>query len=108
MTEAVSSSGTQRVFHHQRMKDHYFALTVALLATLLHTCALFAEFVAVKISVTLASPAVLVFFIVIELGLAANVVGLWSRRSSGMLASVVALLCVIDRKSTRLNSSHIP
>lgn len=94
MTEALSSPRTQRLSHYRYPKDYYFALTVAALATLLHTYALFAEVTAFRRTVTLASPAVLLFFIVIELGLAANVVGLWLRRTAGAVVSVVALLCV--------------
>jgi hypothetical protein len=94
MTEAVSSSRTHSLFYYRRPKDYYFALTVAVLATLLHTYALVAELTAVKGSVTLVSPAVLLFFVVIELSLAANVVGLWLRRAAGGVISVIALLGV--------------
>lgn len=94
MTEALSSSRTQRLFNYRYPKDYYFALTVAALAALLHTYVLFAELTAVRGSVTLASPSVLIFFMVIELGLAANVVGLWLRSAAGTLVSVVALLVV--------------
>jgi hypothetical protein len=91
MTEALSSSRTQRLFYYRHPADYYFTLTVAALATLLHTYALAAEVTAIRGSVTLVSPAVLLFLIVIELGLAANVVGLWLRRAAGTLVSVIAL-----------------
>jgi hypothetical protein len=92
MAEAASNSRTRRPSHYRRPKDYYFALTAAALATLLHTYALFAEVTAVGRSVTLASPAVLLFFTVIELGLAANLFGLWLRTAAGALVSAAGLL----------------
>lgn len=94
MSEAVSNPRTQRLLYYLRPKDYYFTLVVAVLAALLHTYALAKEFTAVKSSVTLASPALLLLFIIIEVGLVASVVGLWLRRAAGVLVSLVALLGV--------------
>jgi hypothetical protein len=94
MTEAVSSSRTQRPFHYRHPKDYYFTLTVAVLAALLNTYALAAELTAVGRPMTLVTPTLLIFYSLIELGLFANVVGLWLRNAAGTLVSVAALLGV--------------
>lgn len=94
MAEAGSSSQTQRLFQYRRPKDFYFTLGIAALAALLHTQALLAELTAVRAPMTLVSPAVLIFFAVIEVGLVANVFGLWLRSAAGAVASAAALLGV--------------
>lgn len=91
MTEEVSNPRTQRLSYYRRPKDYNFTLAVAALAALLHTYALTAEFTALGRSVTLASPNILILFTLIELGLVANVVGLWLRRAAGVVLSLAGL-----------------
>lgn len=91
MTEAVSNPRTQRLSYYRRPKDYNFTLAFAVLAALLHTYMLVAAFTTFSRSVTLASPGILLLFTIIELGLVANVVGLWLRRVAGVVVSLVAL-----------------
>jgi hypothetical protein len=94
MTEAASNLGTRRLSYYRRPKDYNFTLAFAALAALLHTYALVAELTALRRSVTLASPSILLLFAVVELGLVANMFGLWLRRAAGVVVSLVGLASV--------------
>jgi hypothetical protein len=91
MAEAVSNPATQSPSYNCRPKDYNFTIAVAALVALLHTYALAAECASLGRSVTLTSPHILLLFTFIEFGLVANVVGLWLRRASGVVVSLVAL-----------------
>lgn len=75
-------------------RDFHFALGVALLAVVLHTYAQAAEFAKASEFRTLNSPTIPYIFLLIEIGLLVNVVGLWVQKTAGMLVSMAALLGV--------------
>lgn len=72
-------------------RDFYVAFCFALLAVLLHTWALVAEFTRSAQSDTLNSSTIPLLFLLMELGLLLNVVGLLFRKTASLLVSLVAL-----------------
>jgi hypothetical protein len=74
-----------------RPRDFHFAFGFALLAVLLHTCALVVEFGRAAESVTLNSSTVPLLLLLMELGLLLNVAGLWLRKAAGMFVSLAGL-----------------
>lgn len=80
----------QSVVH--RPRDYQFAFGFALLAVLLHTYALIAEFGRVSGSVTLNASLVPLLLVLIESGLLLNVAGLWLRKAAGILLSSAGLV----------------
>lgn len=87
----------KRVLIHlrnQKPKDFYLALGFSILAVVLHTCALITEFTRIAEFRTLTSPTITYVFMLIELALIVSVLGLWSRKRTGLVTSIIALLCV--------------
>ncbi len=94
----MSVTGVQRrvtgfVSAHQP-GDFHVALGVAILAVVLHTYAQVSEFAKASELRTLNSPTIPYIFLIIEIGLLVNVVGLWVRKTAGMLVSMAALVGV--------------
>ncbi len=81
-------------FHYQQPRDFHVALWFAALLLLLHTYAQVAEFRKAAEFTALTSSTIPFLFLLIEIGLLANVVGLWLRKAAGILISITALLVV--------------
>jgi hypothetical protein len=75
-------------------KDFCFAFALAVLATSLHSWALVAEFSMTADFTTLTSPTILYFYLLIELGLLVNLLGMWLRTPSGLRVSILAISIV--------------
>jgi hypothetical protein len=85
--EARTSGGLR----DRRSIDFYFAFGFALLTLVLQTCALVAEVTRASQSKVLVVPTLPYIFLIIELCLAVNVVGLWLRKAAGLAMSLFAL-----------------
>jgi hypothetical protein len=77
---------------YDKPADFNFAFGVAVSAALIHSFALAAELYRAAESRSLISGSVTRLLLLIELCLLVNVAGLWARKATGMLASMVSLL----------------
>jgi hypothetical protein len=80
--------------HGYQPKDFYFAFSLAALAVLIHTWAQIAEVSRAVEFRTLKSPTIPYLYLIIELGLIVNLIGLWFRTATAIRSSIIALLCV--------------
>jgi hypothetical protein len=76
-------------------KDYYLAFGLAVLTVVLHTWVQLSEFSRPADSAILTSQTVSYLYLVIELGLLVNVIGLWFRTTAGLRVSIIALFVVV-------------
>lgn len=91
MTRTGAEARTKGSVREHYPVDFCFAFGFAVLALVLQTCALIAEFTRNSQFTTLVSPTIPYIFLMIEVCLAVNVVGLWFRKEASLVMSLLAL-----------------